>query len=166
MDIFEFALEKEQLAHETYKKLAQAAPSDSIRGILNLLAHEELKHVDMVRALQQNQSVDIPATQLLGEAKKVFEKISTAGETFDFNISDTDLYKKARQIELDARDYYKARAAQTDNEELTGILNRLAAEEQKHYVLVDNLCQFIERPQSYLEDAEFNHLDNYAEEPM
>jgi rubrerythrin len=166
MDIFEFALEKEQLAHETYKKLAQTAPSDSLRGILNLLADEELKHVDMVRALQQNQAVEIPATQLLGEAKKVFEKISTAGENFNFNISESDLYKKARQIELDARDYYNAQAEKTDNEELKSILTRLATEEQKHYVLVDNLCQFIERPQSYLEDAEFNHLDNYAEEPM
>ena len=166
MDIFEFALEKEQLAHETYKKLAQAAPSDSLRGILNLLAAEELTHVEMVRALQQNQSVEIPATTLLGDAQKVFEKISAAGETFNFNISESDLYKKARQIELDARDYYRAKADETDDEELKKILTRLAAEEQKHYVLVDNLCQFVERPQSYLENAEFSHLDNYTEEPM
>jgi rubrerythrin len=166
MDIFEFALEKEQLAHETYKKLAQAAPSDSLKGILNLLADEELKHVEMVRALQQSQSVEIPSTTLLGEAKKMFEKIIAAGETFDCHLSESDLYKKARQIELEARDYYNDRAKEADNEELKNILKRLAAEEQKHYVLVDNLCQFVERPQSYLEDAEFSHLDDYTEEPM
>jgi len=166
MDIFAFALEKEQLAHETYKKLAQASPSDSFKGILNLLAAEELRHVEMVRALQQSQSVEIPKTELLGEAKKVFERINTAREDFDFNITEADLYKKARQIELDARDYYQAKADETDDEELKKILIRLAEEEQKHYVLVDNLCQFVERPQSYLADAEFTHLDNYTEDPI
>jgi len=166
MDIFEFALEKEKLAHEAYKNLAQMAPSDSLKGILTLLAEEELRHVDMVRALQQNQSVEIPPTKLLDQAKEVFEKIHAAGETMDFNISESELYQKARQIELEARDYYNAKAAETDDEALKAILKRLAAEEQKHYVLVDNLCQFIDRPKSYLENAEFNHLDGYAEEPM
>lgn len=165
MDIFEFAMEKEQLAHETYKKLAEACPSGSLKGILNLLAAEELEHVEMVRALQQNQSVEIPKTELLGEAKKLFQKIK-AREDFDFNISESDLYRKARQIELNARDYYQAKADETDDEGLKEILTRLAEEEQKHYVLVDSLCQFVERPQSYLEDAEFNHLDDYAEDPM
>jgi rubrerythrin len=166
MDIFAFALEKEQLAHETYKKLAQRAPTASLKGILNLLADEESKHVEMVRALQQNKPVDIPITNLLGQAKKVFEKITAAGEKFNFNISESELYGKARQIEIDARDYYQAKAEETDNENLKNVLKRLAAEEQKHYILVDNLCHFVERPQSYLEDAEFTHLDNYTEEPF
>ena len=166
MEIFEFALEKEQLAHETYKKLAQASPSDSLRGILNLLADEELKHVKMVKALQQSQSVEIPATNLLGEAKRIFEKITAGGEKFNFHITEADLYKKARKIELEARDYYNDRAKEVDDEALKQILTRLAEEEQKHYVLVDNLVQFVERPQSYLEDAEFTHLENYVEDPM
>ncbi len=166
MDIFEFALEKEQLAHETYKKLAQAVSSDSLKGILNLLADEELKHVEMVRTLQQNQSVKIPPTELLVEAKQMFEKICAAGENIDFSNSDSDLYRKARRIELEARDYYNARAEEADDEGLKNILKRLAAEEQKHYVLVDHLCQFVERPQSYLEDAEFVHLNDYTEGPL
>ena len=78
MDIFEFALEKEKLAHETYKSLAEKATSNSLKGILTLLAAEELRHVDMVRALQQNQQVAFAPTELLGEAKKVFEKIRRA----------------------------------------------------------------------------------------
>jgi rubrerythrin len=166
MDIFEFALEKEKLAHEAYKNLAQIAPSDSLRGILTLLAEEELRHVDMVRALQQNQTVEIPPTKLLDQAKEMFEKIYAARENIDLNISESELYQKARQIELEARDYYNAKAEETDNEGLKDILKRLAAEEQKHYVLVDNLCQFIDRPKSYLENAEFNHLDGYTEEPI
>lgn len=166
MDIFEFALEKEKLAHETYKKLAEQATSNSLKGILTLLADEELKHVDMVRALQQNQPVEMAQTELLGEAKKIFEKIQKGGETFNFNVTESELYSKAKQVEMEARDYYKAKADETEDATIQGILLKLAAEEQKHYILVDNLCRFVERPQSYLEDAEFTHLDNYAEEPF
>ena len=166
MDIFEFALEKEKLAHETYKSLAEQATSNSLKGILTLLADEELQHVDMVRALQQNKPVDLAPTELLGEAKKVFEKIHRGGEKFNFNITESELYNKAKKMEAEARDYYQAKADETADAGLKSILIKLAAEEQKHYVLVDNLCRFVERPQNYLEDAEFTHLDNYAEEPF
>ena len=166
MDIFEFALEKERLAHETYKTLAEQAPSQSLKGILNLLAEEEKRHVDMVLDLQRKKDVTVKPTELLDEAKKVFEKITQAGETFNFNIDESELYSKARQIELEARDYYKAKADEAEDEGLKRILLRLASEEQKHYILVDNLCHFVEHPQSYLETAEFTHLDNYAEEPF
>jgi hypothetical protein len=28
---------------------------------------------------------------------------------------------------------------------------------------MESLCSFVSRPETYLEDAEFNHFDDYAE---
>jgi rubrerythrin len=37
----------------------------------------------------------------------------------------------------------------------------IAEEEKRHEFLLDHILQFISRPQTWLENAEFNHLDQY-----
>jgi rubrerythrin len=39
---------------------------------------------------------------------------------------------------------------------------KLADEEQKHYRLVDSICEFVARPQWFLENAEMYRFDDYA----
>jgi hypothetical protein len=41
------------------------------------------------------------------------------------------------------------------------LLNRIADEENRHYFLLDHMIEFIGRPQTWIEDAEFNHLQDY-----
>jgi len=44
MDIFEFAMEKEKLARDYYRELAERAPNTGLQSILKMLADEEAKH--------------------------------------------------------------------------------------------------------------------------
>jgi hypothetical protein len=37
----------------------------------------------------------------------------------------------------------------------------IAEEEKRHEFLLEHVLQFIARPQTWLENAEFNHLDQY-----
>ena len=37
----------------------------------------------------------------------------------------------------------------------------LADEEEKHYKLLDNIIELITKPEIWLENAEFNHLDEF-----
>jgi rubrerythrin len=41
------------------------------------------------------------------------------------------------------------------------IFLKLADEEKKHYFLLENIIDFVSRPQKWLENAEFYHLDEY-----
>lgn len=34
-------------------------------------------------------------------------------------------------------------------------------EEKKHYFLLDNIIEFVSRPEQWLENAEFYHLEEY-----
>ena len=38
---------------------------------------------------------------------------------------------------------------------------KLADEEKKHYFLLGNIIEFISRPEHWLENAEFHHLEEY-----
>lgn len=48
-----------------------------------------------------------------------------------------------------------------DNKLHKKILTKLAEEEKKHLFLLENLVEFISRPETWIENAEFNHLDDY-----
>jgi rubrerythrin len=41
------------------------------------------------------------------------------------------------------------------------IFLKLAGEEKKHMFLLENLVEFVSRPETWIENAEFNHLDDY-----
>ena len=38
---------------------------------------------------------------------------------------------------------------------------KLAGEEKKHIFLLENLVEFVFSPETWIENAEFNHLDDY-----
>jgi rubrerythrin len=42
-----------------------------------------------------------------------------------------------------------------------GLFLQIAEEEKKHYWILENILNFISRPQNWLENAEWYHLDEY-----
>ena len=77
------------------------------------------------------------------------------------NVSEVEMYQKAREIEKQAKSFYQEKADEVEDIAQKKIFNLLAAEEQKHYFLLDNIVEFVSRPQQWLEDAEFFHLEEY-----
>jgi rubrerythrin len=161
MNIFDFAIEKEQLSERFYRELAQRAPHKGLVSILTMLADEERGHIEVVTKMKEGAPVAVADTILLTNAKTIFAKMRQSREKFKFGDSQIDLYKKARDIEKDSRSFYRQKAQESDNPDQKEIFNTLAEEENKHYFLVDNIIDFVSRPQTWLENAEFHHLEKY-----
>jgi len=161
MDIFEFALEKEQFAEQYYRVLAQNAPHKGLISIFTMLADEEHGHHEVIMNLQQGVPAKVAETILLTNAKTIFAKMRQSREKFKFGDSQIDTYKKARDIEQDSRSFYRLKAKESDNPVHKAIFNTLAEEENKHYFLLENIIDFVSRPQTWLENAEFHHLEQY-----
>ena len=161
MDIFEFAMEKEQLAEQYYRKLADKAPHKGLVSILTMLADEEHGHFEVVSKMKQNIPSEVADTILLTNAKTIFAKIRQSREKFRFGPGPIDLYKKAQDIEKDSRSFYRQKAKESENPSHKAIFNTLAEEENKHYFLLENIIEFVSRPKTWLENAEFHHLEKY-----
>jgi rubrerythrin len=84
-------------------------------------------------------------------------------ETFSFDTSEVDLYRKACDIEAESKKYYLEKAREVDDAGQKAVFLKLAEEENKHLVLVQGLCDFVAKPETFLEDAEFSHFDDYVE---
>ena len=161
MDIFEFALEKEKIAEELYRKLAINAPHKGLVSIFTMLADEEHSHYEIILKMKQGNPAEVPETILLTNAKTIFAKMRQSREKFKFGDTQIDLYRKAQDIEKESRAYYRQKAKESENPAHKAIFNTLAEEENKHYFLLDNIIEFISRPQTWLESAEFHHLEQY-----
>ena len=159
-NIFEYAMQMEKDGEDYYRRLAQKTGNNGLRTILTMLADEEVKHYDAIEKIK-TQNTQIAESEILTDAKNVFVQIKESGESFDFDINEADLYKKARDIEKKSRDFYTEKAGEVTEEYQKELFLKLADEEQKHYVLLDNIIDFVSRPEQWLENAEFFHLEDY-----
>ena len=86
-----------------------------------------------------------------------------SAENFKFDISELELYKKARDIERQSRKFYLEKSEEVQGQRQKEIFKKLANEEQKHYLIIDNICDFVARPKWFLENAEMYRFDDYAD---
>lgn len=163
MDIFKFAMEKEKYSEQFYRDLAKSTNYVGLRNILTMLAAEEVKHYHVVEQMRAKTPQKIPETAILKHAREIFEKMRGSSKKFDFNISEADLYRKACDIEEDSRRFYLERAEEAEDPAQQEIFRQLAAEENKHWVIVDNIRSFVAQPETFLENAEFFHYEDYVE---
>ncbi|MFH1742117.1 MAG: ferritin family protein [bacterium] len=162
MNIFEYAMEKEKHAERLYRELAEKAPDPGFASILTLLADNELKHFDTLKQMKAASSdIAFVDTDILPDAKGLFEKMKSGVKHFNFDESQKELYKKAQEIEAESRDFYLERSSEAENGLQKELFLKLAEEEKKHYFLLDHIIEFVSRPDTWLENAEWHHLDDY-----
>ncbi len=165
MNILEFAKKKEQFSIDLYSELAEKTKHEGLKGILLMLIEEEKKHYRLLSEIALEMPVQmLQSLPVLKNASSMFRKMKQGASKFTFPGSEVELYEKARQYEQESSEFYLQKALDVTEPEQRAVFKRLADEEQKHFVLLDSICDFVSRPMSYLEDAEFTHLENYGEE--
>ena len=115
----------------------------------------------MIEKMQAEVPAEFTETTVLSDAAAIFEKIREGAKKFSFDRSELELYKEAQKMEQNARDYYLDKADQVEVQAQKDIFIKLAEEEKKHYFLLDNIIDFVSRPQQWLENAEFHHMEDY-----
>jgi len=160
MDIFEYAMQMEKDGEDYYRQLAKQTANEGLKTILTMLADEEVKHRNVIEKMTKEKP-QLAQTTVLVDARNVFVQMKESGEKFDFDTGQKELYKKAQDIEKESQDFYLEKANEVKQDYQKDIFLKLAEEEKKHYFLLDNIVEFISRPETWVENAEFNHLEEY-----
>jgi rubrerythrin len=161
MDIFEFAIEKETFSESFYRQLAAKTENSGLQKIFTMLAGEEAKHRDVITRMRTEIPAEITDTDVLVGAKEIFSKMRNGADKFDFNIEQTEIYKKAQGYEKDSIDFYITKAREVKDDCQKQIFGKLAEEEKKHYAVLENIIEFVSRPEHWLENAEWYHMEEY-----
>jgi len=160
MNIFDFAMEKEKYSEDYYRRLAGKSSNKGLETVFNMLADEEAKHYKIVSDMKEDIAPDLAETTVLSDVKDVFAKMRESALSFNFDVTQAALYRKALNIEKQSQDFYLGKANEVEKTQKE-IFLKLADEEKKHYFLLENIIDFVSRPETWLENAEFYHLDEY-----
>jgi rubrerythrin len=160
MDIFKFALQMEKDGAAFYRDMAKKTKHEPVRTVLGMLADEEDKHYRAIQAIQKA-DYDMTETEILDSARNIFQRVRDFGDDFADEADQIKLYEQALDLEHKSEAFYLDRADQVKLPRQKDLFKKLAAEEAKHVVLLENLAEFAARPQQWLENAEFFHPEDY-----
>ncbi len=161
MTIYEFALQMEKDGENFYRENAAEVEQPGFNRILNMLADDEVQHYRIIEAISKEEKIPFHSTRVLDTAKNIFKEIQGKGEKISRLEKQKEIYLKAQEIEKKSESFYSAKSFESASEEERKLFLRLAGEEKKHLILIENLIEFISRPDTWIENAEFNQKEEY-----
>ena len=161
MDVYRFAMGMEKDGEAYYRECAAKTASVGLKKILLMLADAEVTHFEVFSRMLAREEAALPDSDLLDQVKNVFAGIRAKEGAAGAQSSEAMLYRKALEIERRSWEFYgdQAEHAASPAEKLT--FERIAVEERRHYRIVEGIIDFVTRPEQWLENAEWNHLEDY-----
>lgn len=161
MNVFDFAINMEKEGESFYRELAAGNQNPGLKNILTMLADDENKHAEIFEKMKRSTPSKMSETRILKDAKNVFLQMKEAREEIKTDVSQIELYKKAQALEVKSENFYRQKATEVGQEEQRILFLQIADEERKHFYLLRNIVELVSRPQYWVENAEFFHLDEY-----
>jgi rubrerythrin len=166
MDLLSMAKELENSAVLFYQDLAKSTEVGEFSGIFNDFAREERKHFEIFEKWQKNERLPdlenfVPQ---MTDTAMIFEYLSGQfkASTGEF-ISRSQIFKMAVELERKSIDHYRLIMKSSDAGITVhrALVERIIAQEENHIRVINALSEFLRHPGEWLENAEFNHRDEF-----
>ena len=153
MNPYDTAMQIEKEGEALYADFAKRSPSKGLAIIFMRLAEDELRHYEVFEKMKKNRQPVIVKSALPDDAETVFSELKK--ETFDFSLSQPDLYRKALEAEKKSIQFYTQYAKAARSEEERDVFLSIIREERQHAAIVENIIEFLTAPETWSENAEF-----------
>ncbi len=164
MNVFEFAMQMEMYGKAYYEENATRVDDPGLKRILMELAEDEQKHYNLFKALRDGANASYEnagETKILASVKNVFQTMKDKNQSFALADEAKSIWAEAQLVEKKSEEFYREKAKEINDDNQKNILNKIADEEHKHWVTLESVIQFLKRPEQWLEDAEWNHIEDY-----
>jgi rubrerythrin len=158
MNIFDYAMQMEKEGEALYKSFAKNSPQKGLATIFTGLAEQEHKHYKTFKKMKNSEGFEPIDTTFLEDVKGIFTEWKKEKHKFNFNISQADLYRKALDIEQKSIDFYMEKSKEVKDDKQRQIFEKIANEEKSHYEIMENIIEFITKPERWVEHAEFSKI--------
>jgi rubrerythrin len=161
MNIFEQAISLKKEKINYYRQLARESSSPGVRDIFSKLAEEEENHSRMIEQMSVNAPCRTVETTILADARQIFEAMSQKQEQPAYVNAQLQLYERALRYEEEANRMYSQKAKQVSDPCQKDVFNWIANEEKKHKAVIETIINFVSKPERWLENAEWYHIETY-----
>ena len=161
MNIIDYALQTERDGEAYYRGLAAKTDDFGVKSVFDLLADAEAEHYQVFMQMRQGQTVSRGTARPIAKIKTLFAAMKEKDGQDAATKDQIDAYTHARDMEKKSQELYEQKAEELTDPEQRELCLRIADEEGKHYLIMDNLIRFLQRPDTWLEDAEWRNMEDY-----
>jgi rubrerythrin len=161
MDVYDYAMQMERDGESFYREAALQTEREGFRNILTRLADAEAAHYKVFKSWKDKRNVGPAKSTLLKGVQNIFEQMRSVKDLPVMKGNELHLYRQALEIEQKSIDFYQQKSTEAATVAEAEALSAIAREEEKHYIIVEKIIDFVSRPEKWIENAEFFHLEEY-----
>ena len=163
MDIIKFAMKMELDGKAFYEKQAEQTQQSELKKILLTLAEEEDRHFRFFKNLSDNRDAAIGPEEFSdSEASRkisnIFEVLAQNTEPKPFGEDIIGVWTEARRLEEEAVAFYREKAAEESDESRRNLLLKIAEEEYRHVLMIDNVLTWLKHPAAFAASSQYKNF--------
>jgi rubrerythrin len=162
MNFFEKAKEMEDQTQNYYTELAEKCESnEGLKYILKKLVMDHEQHGKKFQQMTNDNCTELESAAAFESTIKFFRDLQEKQETFSCDINQVNMYKHAKELLEKKIDFYQKGKEELDCDKNQAVLTEIIEEEKHHKFVLENIIEIVSRPQTWIENAEFTHIESY-----
>ena len=158
--VIEQAIHLEATAEANYRDAVRRTSDPGAGKILELLADEECEHAKILRRMSD--VVNLEDSNVLENAMTWVRGVVEGGlPTISSDVDLLEVLRRAMDIEQMTEAFYREQGSEAEDEEIESLFGRLADIEKAHFLFVGSLVEYFDRPNEWIENAEFGLREEY-----
>ena len=159
MNIFDQAMDIEKQGEALYRQFSLGASDEGMKHVFTWLADQERKHYEIFKKMKVGKSAVGEESEVLLDVKEIFEGWTKISNSIDVKVSQADLYRQALETENKSVVVYENYANASAASQQKDIFLAIVKEEKRHRWILENIIEFVTKPEIWAENAEFDHLE-------
>jgi len=159
MNSIELAIGMELDSKRYYLQQAEKADDSGLKSIFHTLAEEESIHARILKSKAETLPYELVDTY--AEIKSIFVEIGNYNNIIKQLPDALDVYTIALENEKKSLDLYKELLRESTDTKDKKIFEFLIEQESDHYKVMEQLIELVNRPNDWVESAEFGVRKEY-----
>lgn len=159
MNTYELALSLEEDMEKYYLDQADKHDESHLKQVFINLAKAERQHATLLTQNQDKLTAPVEDQDIVEEAGKLFKDIDDVKSLGKATPTQLDSYRKA--LDMEERSLKLYRDLQEKDPERKEIYKFLENEEDKHCIILEEIVKLTQRPEEWVESAEFGVREDY-----
>lgn len=159
MNSIELAISMEMDSKRFYMEQAEKAVDSGLKSIFHTLAEEESIHARILKSKAETLPYELVDTY--AEIKSIFVEIGNYKDIIKQIPDAVDVYRTALENEKRSLDLYREMLEDATDEKDKKIFEFLIEQESDHCKVMDQLIELVDRPNEWVESAEFGVRKEY-----
>ncbi len=161
MDVLQYALDMELEGERYYHSQAVKYAQTPLKTVFDVLAEDEKKHAELLRGEMNKTLSALAAREPLPNRKNVFQGLADYKPPVEELPDQAALYQTALQMEDKSIRLYTDLRAAAKEPQTQALFDLLIREETRHYQILEDVFRFVNRPNEWVESAEFGLREEY-----